>query len=119
MSRLKKGVKKTIIGVAGGFLVLLGLVMVPYPGPGWLVVFAGLAILATEFEFAATVLDFTKGKYNAWLAWLMRQNIWVRMLILAATGMVVLISLWFFNAFGLINSWFNIGLDWVDSPLTW
>jgi uncharacterized protein (TIGR02611 family) len=36
-----------------GFAVMIiGLIMVPLPGPGWLVVFAGLAILSLEFVWA-------------------------------------------------------------------
>src|SRR5829696_7554299 len=33
------------VGVFGGGLALIGLVLVPLPGPGWLVVFLGLAVL--------------------------------------------------------------------------
>ncbi len=38
-----------IIGVP---VVLLGIVLLPAPGPGTLVIIAGLAILATEFPWA-------------------------------------------------------------------
>lgn len=38
--------------VLGFFLIVLGLILVPLPGPGWLVVFAGLAILSLEFVWA-------------------------------------------------------------------
>ncbi|MWC00380.1 TIGR02611 family protein [Agromyces sp. MMS17-SY077] len=41
------------VAVAGVLVMLLGLVLVPLPGPGWLIVFAGLAVLATEFAWAA------------------------------------------------------------------
>jgi uncharacterized protein (TIGR02611 family) len=37
--------------------------LIPYPGPGWLVVFAGLALLATEFERAQRVLTFARTHY--------------------------------------------------------
>ena len=43
-----KQARKASIGIAGGVVVLLGLVAIPYPGPGWLIVFAGLAILAAS-----------------------------------------------------------------------
>lgn len=42
---------------AGGSIMLVGLFMVPAPGPGWAVVFAGGAILAREFLFVARALD--------------------------------------------------------------
>lgn len=45
-------VLKIVITLVGILLVVIGLLMVPLPGPGWLVVFAGLALLATEFVWA-------------------------------------------------------------------
>ena len=42
------------IGVAlsGTAVVVVGLVLVPLPGPGWAIVYAGLALLGTEFRWA-------------------------------------------------------------------
>jgi uncharacterized protein (TIGR02611 family) len=50
------------IGVAFmGFTVLiLGILMLPLPGPGSLVIFAGLAILALEFQWALRWLQRTQ-----------------------------------------------------------
>ncbi len=117
MERFRRQSKKVLIGIVGGLVVLIGLVMIPYPGPGWLVVFAGLAILATEFEFASKVLDYAKGKYEQWVAWLKRQNVYVRVLVLCFTGAVVLVTLWLLNAFGIINNLLNLPFDWIISPL--
>lgn len=39
----------------GGFLLL------PLPGPGWLIIFAGLGIWAVEFEWAGRLLAWTRG----------------------------------------------------------
>jgi uncharacterized protein (TIGR02611 family) len=36
--------------------------LVPLPGPGWLIVFAGLAILATEYVWAQRLLNYAKTK---------------------------------------------------------
>ena len=113
MESLRRRGKKVLIGIVGGLVTLVGLVLIPYPGPGWLIVFAGLAILATEFAFAAKVLDFAKGKYDQWAAWLKRQNIFVQILVLAFTGIVVLVTLWLLNAFGIINNLLNLPFDWV------
>ena len=38
-------------------IVLLGVVLVPLPGPGWLVVALGFAMLALEFDRAERVLE--------------------------------------------------------------
>lgn len=117
MDKLRRRSKKVLIGTLGGLVVLLGLILVPYPGPGWLIVFAGLAILATEFPFAVKVLDFAKSKYDAWVAWLKRQNIVVKVLVLAFTASVVIATLWLFNAFGILNNIFDLRRDWLVSPL--
>ena len=69
----------------GTAIVLLGLVLVPFPGPGWLIVFLGLGILATEFAWAERLLDYGRAKFRAWLGWVGRQHILVRVLISIAT----------------------------------
>ena len=42
-----------ILRIAGGFALLgLGIVMLVTPGPGWLSIAAGVALLAEDFEWA-------------------------------------------------------------------
>ncbi|MBL1096517.1 TIGR02611 family protein [Streptomyces coffeae] len=48
-----------IVGLA---VVVAGIIMLPLPGPGWLVIFGGMAIWATEFVWAQLVLRWTKRK---------------------------------------------------------
>lgn len=117
MSRLRARSKKIIVGIVGAFVALIGLVLVPYPGPGWLIVFAGLAILATEFEFADRLLKRLRGYYNHWQNWLKRQNVWVQTSVLAMTGMVVVVTIWLVNGFGIINMIFALDQPWLVSPL--
>ncbi|RUQ86895.1 TIGR02611 family protein [Labedella gwakjiensis] len=45
-------VYRVVVGIIGGSVAVLGLALVPLPGPGWLVVFLGLAVLGTEFAWA-------------------------------------------------------------------
>jgi tellurite resistance protein TerC len=45
-------VKKVIVGTIGGIVLLVGILMIFLPGPAFLVIPAGLAILATEFGWA-------------------------------------------------------------------
>jgi uncharacterized protein (TIGR02611 family) len=47
---------KAVIFVVGATVILAGIAMLILPGPGWLVIFAGLAILATEFVWARHLL---------------------------------------------------------------
>ena len=47
-----------VVKIIGGFaLVALGIVLMPLPGPGWAIVAGGLALLATEFEWANRLLQ--------------------------------------------------------------
>lgn len=108
--------KKVLIAVAGTLVVIIGLLLVPYPGPGWLIVFAGLALLSTEFLFAKKVLDKARRWYDAWLEWLKKQPWVVKVLVLAATGAVILTTLWLLDAFGMIAALLDSPYeDLVDS----
>ena len=49
-----------VAAAIGGFLVvLLGIILIPLPGPGLLVVAVGLAVLALEFAWAEHLLEKT------------------------------------------------------------
>ena len=44
--------------IVGGFtLLLIGVVMLVTPGPGWLVILLGLGLLAAEFVWAKRLMD--------------------------------------------------------------
>lgn len=104
--------------MVGTAVLVAGIIAIPYPGPGWLIVFAGLAILATEFAWAKRVLKYARGKYDAWTEWLGRQHWTVKVLALLATGAIVLATLWLLNALFLVAGW--VGLEhwtWLKSPI--
>src|SRR5262245_22392334 len=49
-----------VAAAMGGFLiVIVGIIMIPLPGPGLLVVAVGLAVLALEFAWAEQLLEQT------------------------------------------------------------
>lgn len=77
------------VGVLGGLVVLVGVVAIPLPGPGWLIVIAGLFLLATEFTWAERLLEYTKRNVQAWTDWLGRQPVWVRVLVTVLTAAFV------------------------------
>jgi uncharacterized protein (TIGR02611 family) len=63
--------KRVVVFVLGVALLAGGLVMMVTPGPGLLLIIAGLAILATEFAWAEVMLDrakvqATKAKDSVW-----------------------------------------------------
>lgn len=98
-------------------MLVVGIIAIPYPGPGWLIVFAGLAILASEFTWAQRVLHYARGKYDAWTHWLGRQPLLVRLAVLGLTGLVVLTTLWLMNALYLVAGWVGLGSwTWLQSP---
>jgi uncharacterized protein (TIGR02611 family) len=86
---------KIVIGVIGAVMVAGGLIMVPFPGPGWLVVFAGFAVLATEFHWAHRVLEFGKQTLHAWTQWYKRQGWIVRILVLVVTVAAAAVIIYF------------------------
>ena len=80
---------KVTVAVVGGALVVLGLVLVPLPGPGWAIVFGGLAILAIEFVWARRLMHRLRLVISAWTRWLRR----LPMLLRIAFGLAVLVVL--------------------------
>ncbi|GAA3821674.1 hypothetical protein GCM10022226_47450 [Sphaerisporangium flaviroseum] len=98
---------KVIIGVVGAALVIGGLLLVPLPGPGWLIVFAGLAVLATEFAWAHRLLEYGKKTLSAWTDWLKRQGWPVRIIVGAVTLAAAAVLVWFTIKLGF-------GIDLLD-----
>ncbi len=66
MSRVRIGhngtVKTVGIAVIGGLLTLAGIGLLVLPGPGFVLVAAGLAVLATRFAWARKPLDYAVDK---------------------------------------------------------
>lgn len=60
---------RVLVAVLGGVIAVGGLLLVPLPGPGWLIVFLGLAILGTEFAWAKRLAAFTKRQLARFWAW--------------------------------------------------
>jgi uncharacterized protein (TIGR02611 family) len=85
---------RIVVGVVGLLIVILGLIMVPFPGPGWLVVFLGLAIWASEFEWAQRLLHRARGALHTWATWLRPQPWWVKGLTLVLTFVAVALFFW-------------------------
>ncbi|GAA4407958.1 TIGR02611 family protein [Tsukamurella soli] len=106
------------VAVAGTVVLAAGVIMIPYPGPGWLVVFAGLGILASEFDWAKRVLRFARRYYDAFTTWLGRQHILVKGLFGLFTFAVVVVTLWVLGAIGMVAGWFGMHEQWLQSPLT-
>jgi uncharacterized protein (TIGR02611 family) len=72
---------RALVALVGFAIIVAGIVLIPLPGPGWLIVFAGLAVLATEFVWAERLLHFARDKVRSWTMWVTRQSLLVRALI--------------------------------------
>ena len=69
---------KIFIGILGALVVTIGIALIPLPGPGWLLVIAGLGVWAVEFHWARRLLAFTRRHVNSWTQWVKRQSLGVR-----------------------------------------
>lgn len=105
------------VGVVGTIVLILGVLAIPYPGPGWLIVFAGLGILASEFAWAKSALRFVRKRYDAFMAWFSKQSMVVKGLGVLFTTVVVLATLWLLGTFALVGGWFGLDWTWLESPI--
>jgi uncharacterized protein (TIGR02611 family) len=62
---VKRHGKRAGIFVVGWVIVLAGIAMLVLPGPGLLVIIAGLSVLGIEFAWAAKLRDQAKDKAKA------------------------------------------------------
>lgn len=98
---------RVIVTTVGCVVVAGGLVMIPFPGPGWAVVIAGLAILALEYVWAHHLMSFTSRHVKAWLRWVGRQHLAVRLLIGLACFVFVGAILW-------VSLKLSFGFDYLE-----
>lgn len=57
-----KQARRVVVTVIGVTVLIIGIVFIPLPGPGLVGIFAGVAILATEFVWAKRLLKRMKAK---------------------------------------------------------
>ena len=105
------------VAVVGLAILGVGILAIPYPGPGWAIVFVGLAILATEFDWARRLLAFTRERYDKVMGWFKAQGLWVQVLGAAFTAAVVLGTLWLLGALGWAAGLLGAEAKWLKSPI--
>ncbi len=108
---------RIVVGIVGTLVLAVGVVAIPYPGPGWLIVFAGLAILGSEFQWAYRMLHAVKARYDVFVAWFARQSIVVKALSALATTVIVVVTLWVLGTADLVAGWFGVEHPFPPSPL--
>ena len=115
--RTTNAIYRALVGVTGAVVLVGGIIAIPYPGPGWAIVFIGLAILASEFAWALHTLKFAKGRYDAFMEWFGGQALWFRAVGTLLTAVVVVGTLWFVGALDLMAGWVGVDQPWLQSPI--
>lgn len=104
------------VGVIGLLVLVLGILAIPYPGPGWAIVFIGLGILATEFDWAKRLLAYARERYDRVMDWFHGQHAVVQILGGLLTALVVFTTLWLLGAVDWVAKIFGIEHEWLNSP---
>ncbi len=108
---------RIMVAVIGLAVLGVGILAIPYPGPGWAIVFVGLAILATEFDWARRLLAYTRKRYDKVMAWFRRQGLWVQAMAAAFTAAIVVATLWLLGAVGWSAELVGFQQEWLKSPI--
>jgi len=106
-----------VVGVVGLAVLIVGVLAIPYPGPGWAIVFIGLAILATEFDWARRALKYVRVRYDRVMEWFKAQGLWVQALGFLLTAAVVVGTLWLLGALAWSAGVVGIDWPWLKSPI--
>ena len=83
---------RVFIGVIGGLVTIIGTIFLFAPGPGLLVLLAGLGILATEFAWAANAIRKTKSIAQS-TSEKFRIPLWVKYLLIAGGALFSIVLL--------------------------
>ncbi|WP_066946351.1 TIGR02611 family protein [Streptomyces lushanensis] len=93
-----------LVGLA---VVGAGAAMLVLPGPGWLAIFGGMAIWATEFVWAQLVLHWTRRKVTEAAQKALDPKVRRRNMILTTIGLVIVVALLavYVWKFGIVMPW--------------
>lgn len=64
MAKTTKVIRKFAVAAIGVPLLIIGIILIPIPGPGLLVCFLAFLILSLEFDWAAKYLDKSKKEFK-------------------------------------------------------
>lgn len=108
---------RVIVGIVGFTVLAVGIAAIPYPGPGWAIVFLGLAILASEFYWAHRTLAYTRRRYDSAMGWFRQQSWWVQALGALFTAGVVVMTLWMLGALAWSAKLIGLYHPALNSPI--
>ena len=100
VGRLLWRIGVTVLGV---LVVAIGILLLPLPGPGWVIIFGGLGILATEYAWAARLLRFARNLVTRTGSWIKARGLFLQIvfgvLSVAFLAAVVLGAWWLYREF--------------------
>lgn len=96
--------KKAVVAVLGIALLLVGIALLVLPGPGFLLIAAALALLATQFDWAKKPLDYAWDKAQVGIDEVGRSKGRTALSILAA---LVLVAVGILDLAGVQVPWVN------------
>lgn len=64
MITVLKQMKRILVGIIGTTVLLIGIALLVLPGPAFIIIPAGLAILATEFVWAKNLLQKVRDRFK-------------------------------------------------------
>lgn len=108
---------RILIGIVGLAVLAVGIVAIPYPGPGWAIVFIGLGILATEFDWARRWLAYAKVRYDKVMDRFHRQGRFVQVLGGLLSVMIVALTLWLLGVLDWSGELVGVEHPWLNSPI--
>ena len=113
---------RVVVAVVGGLVTLVGVVMLVTPGPAFVLIPLGLAILATEFHFARRWLHWARAQAEEAKRRSEAMDPAVRRRRLVLTGVAVLAVVALVVGFVAAFGWPTLardGWDWVQSLAGW
>ena len=107
----------------GWLFVVVGILIIPTPGPGWFMLFFGIGVLSFELTWPNRLLDYGLRKYDDFEDFWKRQGAGMKTLIgvLFLLGCAVVFSgifwvMWNTGMLGFAEAWLA---DWVDKLPDW
>jgi uncharacterized protein (TIGR02611 family) len=67
--RTPSPVRKPLVAILGVLVIITGIILMPLPGPGTVIVIIGVSILATEFSWAQRAYELIFSWLHAALHW--------------------------------------------------
>ncbi|MFG2822784.1 TIGR02611 family protein [Kitasatospora sp. NPDC048365] len=98
---------QVLIFLVGLAVVVLGVFMLPLPGPGWVVIFLGMGIWATEFVWAQLALRWTRRKVAEAAQRALDPRVRKRNITLTVIGLAVIAAVggWYLWRYGMTLPW--------------